>query len=153
MKKAVLVSIVAGLFFLGCGNIRDDDGIVYVRENLFITQITGIRLNHNDFIGRTIRLEGMFNFFEWEGNQFYFVIRNTPGCCGDDGEIGFELSWNPYHQSSDDGFAGRTIPNRNDWVEVLGVLQTYENFGHTFLYLALTELNVLDTRGAEFVRR
>jgi len=154
MKKMVLASLVFALFISSCdrGGISRS-GTIEIRENMFITHINEINLNFRDYLGRTIRFEGMFRHFHWDGNNMYFVIRNTPGCCGDDGEIGFEVSWNPYHQGFDDGTAERVYPNRNDWVEVKGVLNYFENFGRPMLYIAMSELNVLDRRGLEFVTR
>ena len=151
-KTAIIASLVFALFITSCGR-GTDTGTVVIRENMFITQINAINLNYRDYIGRTIMLEGMFRHFYWEGNNYYFVIRNTPGCCGDEGELGFEVSWNPSHRGFDDGSDGRTYPNRSDWVQAQGVLSSFDNFGNTFLYIALSELNVLETRGLEFVTR
>jgi hypothetical protein len=120
---------------------------------MFITQIHAINLNYREYVGRTVRVEGMFRHFEWEGNHMYFVIRNTPGCCGDDGEIGFMLSWNPHYEGFDDGSDLRMFPNRNAWIQAEGVLSYFGTFGHPMLYIALSELNVLERRGAEFVTR
>jgi hypothetical protein len=71
------------------------------------------------------------------------VIRYGPGCCGYDGNAGFEVAW--------DNQDAAAYPNVDDWVAVSGVLQTYEEDGYPYLYLALSSLNVLDNRGAEFV--
>ena len=162
MKKAALVSMMfaAGilfpaLFITGCGNGKSGEpDTVEIKENMFITQINEIILNHRDYIGRTVKLEGKFMDFHWEGNNTYVVIRNTPGCCGDDGMVGFEVSWNPDFQGIDDGSDGRTYPDRDNWVEAQGVLKSYEDlFGGTSIFIALSELNVLEKRGLEFVTR
>jgi len=162
MKKAVLASMVFMLFFTGCGNRENNrdtgrgfsSGPIEVRENMFITQINAITLNPREYIGRPIRLEGMFRHFQWEENHTYFVIRNTPGCCGDEGEIGFRVSWNPDYSGFDDGSAGITYPDRDEWVEVRGVLSSFEGFfGRPNLFIHLSELNVLETRGLSFVTR
>ena len=170
MKKAALVSMVLVLFITGCGNGRNAEaggstegrglsrasaaGTVEIRENMFITQINEILLNYRDYIGRTVKLEGMFRQFHWEGNNTYVVIRNTPGCCGDDGIVGFEVSWNQDFQGLNDDSDGSTYPSSDDWVEAQGVLKSYEDlFGGTSLFIALSELNVLEKRGMEFVTR
>ena len=170
MKKVALASIMLTLFITGCGNGRNaeaggstdkrelfrsfSDGTVEIRENMFLTQINEILLNNSDYMGRTIKFEGIFRDFQWEGNNTYVVIRNTPGCCGDDGMIGFEVSWNPDFQGLDDGSDGRIYPDKNDWVEVLGVLKSYKDlFGGTSLFIALSDLNVLEKRGLEYVTR
>jgi hypothetical protein len=73
------------------------------------------------------------------------VIRYGPGCCGNDGNAGFEVAWD--NQDT----AGGAYPDLDAWVEASGVLRTYEEDGYPYLYLALSSLNVLDSRGAEFV--
>jgi len=151
MKKTALASILFMFFFTGCIDNSNDSGIVEVRENMFVTQVINIFINQNEYLGKTIRLEGLFRHNHWDGNDFYFVFRNGPTCCGEDGQVGFEVSWDPDYFESDD--EQRSYPNTNDWVQAIGELRAYDSFGMTFLYLALSELNVLEKRGAEFVFR
>ncbi|MDR0451936.1 MAG: hypothetical protein LBH15_02720, partial [Treponema sp.] len=76
-----------------------------------------------------------------EQAAYCFVLRYGPGCCGFDGNAGFEVAWDeagPY-------------PAEDDWVEAVGVLTSYEEDGYPYLYLALSSLQVLNERGAEFV--
>jgi len=156
-KTAIMASLVLVLLFTNCGRGDRDDGagagIVEIRENMFITQINAINLNFRDYIGRPIVLEGMFRHFQWGESNIYIVYRKTPGCCEEFGEVGFRLSWNPHYDGFDDGSDERTYPNRDDWVQVQGVLNYFELFGRPLLYIALSELNVLETRGREFVTR
>ena len=128
-------------------------GITEIKETMFITQINDIYLNYETYRGKTIKMEGMFKHYQWEGNNFYVVYRRAPGCCGDDGEVGFEVSWNPNYKGSDYSAYKGKLPERDAWVEVKGELKEYENHGQKFLYLVVLELNVLAKRGAEFVRR
>ena len=158
MKKLPFCVVVALVFLLsisGCQNKSDGSGLVEIRENMFISQIDEINLNYSDYLGRTIKLEGLLKALHWEGNNYYFVIRNAPGCCGDDGEVGFEVSWNPeYRGPRDNDYDGEgSYPDPFDWVEATGELRSYDFYGMTFLYLALSELNALETRGEEFVVR
>ena len=122
---------------------------IVIREKMFIAQVNDVYLNRSDYMGKTIKLEGLFLYGEAGGREYCYVIRNGPGCCGDDGQVGFEVSWLPPGEAPE----GERIayPNRNDWVEAQGVLQRYEEFGQGFLYLALSDLKILDKRGAEFV--
>ena len=71
--------------------------------------------------------------------KYYSVIRYGPGCCGTDGNAGFEVKW--------DG----EYPNQNDWVEVMGILEEYEENGYHYLRIAIDSLTVLPVRGAETV--
>ena len=164
-KKVALASIAALLLITSCGNGKNEaeqaantqegtelsvsEGVdLVIREKMFIAQVNDVYLNSDDYIGKRIKLEGIFMDMFSGGSRYCFVIRNGPGCCGSDGQIGFEVSWNPPGQIM---LEKREYPKRNAWVEAQGVLSEYEESGTNFLYLALTDLNVLEKRGAEFV--
>ena len=121
------------------------DDVVEIRERLFVAQINEIYLNEKDYLGKTIKLEGMFTQYTWQemNMTYYMVYRNSPGCCGADGQAGFEVVWPEGAQ--------QPFPNENDWVEAVGTLSKYEEAGGTYLHVVLTSLTVLPTRGAEFV--
>jgi zinc transport system permease protein len=178
MKSASAISIIGILFFTGCGNVKigpqasnaagslpvalsqgvsekgqipvplnsEEKEVVEIREKMFIEQINDIYRNPEDYMGNIIKLEGLFVSEQYGENEPYcFVIRYGPGCCGTDGNAGFEVAW-----AKQDG-AGKEYPGNDDWVEAVGILQAYEEDGYPYLYLALSELNVLDERGAEYV--
>ena len=168
MKKAVLALFLFILIVSGCGNGKNipansktakppqpppSTAVCDIKENMFITQISDIYKNHKDFLGKTVRLEGFLKPAEYNGNHNYYVIRNAPGCCGDDGEVGFEVSWKPFYQGLDDGSDIKRYPQKSDWVEASGKLGTYQKSGMQYLYISLSELKVLENRGAEFVSR
>jgi uncharacterized membrane protein YcgQ (UPF0703/DUF1980 family) len=115
--------------------------LVEIKEKMFIAQSNDIYLNAEDYLGKTIKYEGIFKSIYWEAEDetYYFVIRYGPGCCGYDGEAGFEVTW--------DG----EWPQDDDWCEAVGVLEQYEIDGLPYLRLSLTSLTVLNERGAEFV--
>ncbi|MDR2515554.1 MAG: hypothetical protein LBD02_10195 [Christensenellaceae bacterium] len=119
--------------------------VVAIKEKMFIAQLNDVYLNQDTYLGKTIKFEGMFTQYTWDeqGLTCYLVYRNSPGCCGADGQAGFEVIW-------PDG-SNQAYPNENDWVEAVGVLEEYEEDGYKYLRLALSSLTVLPTRGAEFV--
>jgi zinc transport system permease protein len=177
MKSVSIISAVAVFLFSGCGNaktvspasnaagtlsvvlpqgvsekgqvqVSQDSGekkVVEIKEKMFIAQINDIYLNPEDYMGNTIKLEGLFVSEQYGDEPYCFVIRYGPGCCGYDGNAGFEIAWDKQD------VANKTYPNNDDWVEAVGILQAYEEDGYPYLYLALSELNILDERGAEFV--
>jgi uncharacterized membrane protein YcgQ (UPF0703/DUF1980 family) len=118
--------------------------VVEIKEKLFIAQTNEIYLNAEDYFGKTIAYEGLFKTEDYgDGILRCFVIRYGPGCCGYDGTAGFEVAWNedqPWNQPQDD-----------DWVEIRGRLEEYDEDGQNYLRLALAALEVKDQRGAEFV--
>jgi uncharacterized membrane protein YcgQ (UPF0703/DUF1980 family) len=178
MKGASIVSLIAVFFIIGCGNTKTvsqkantagtlsvvlpagvsenepipvkssaENTIIEIKEKMFMAQTNDVYLNPEDYIGKTIKLEGLFKAEQYIENAppYCFVLRYGPGCCGSDGNAGFEVAWN------EQAAAGKAYPNIDDWVEAIGVLKTYEENGYPYLYLALSELTVLDKRGAEYV--
>jgi uncharacterized membrane protein YcgQ (UPF0703/DUF1980 family) len=129
------------------------DNVIEIREKLFIAQTNDIYLNSEDYLGKTIRLEGLFKTEQYEGDDPYcFVIRYGPGCCGYDGTAGFEVAWTP--RTTDDPDANVLVPRypqEDDWVEAVGTLSSYEEDGYPYIYLQLASLTVKEDRGAEFV--
>jgi uncharacterized membrane protein YcgQ (UPF0703/DUF1980 family) len=111
---------------------------------MFISQVNDVYLNADDYLGKTIKLEGLFKQAQGYDKSYCFVLRYGPGCCGADGNVGFEVAWaNGKAQS---------YPAIDSWVEATGVLKTYEEDGYAqYLYLDLSSLNVLSKRGAETV--
>jgi uncharacterized membrane protein YcgQ (UPF0703/DUF1980 family) len=117
--------------------------IIEIKEKMFIAQTNDIYLNAEDYLGKIIKLEGLFKQDDGYDKSYFFVIRYGPGCCGFDSNAGFEVEWakgkvKPY-------------PAVDSWVEAAGELKTYEEDGMKYLYLDLASLNVLNKRGAETV--
>jgi len=90
-------------------------------------------------LGKTIKLEGIFNIYDVPDSEeiIYAVFRYGPGCCGVDANAGFEVIL-------DDAY-----PAQNGWVEAIGVLDEYREEQIWYLRLVLTSLTVLSARGAE----
>jgi len=119
-------------------------GFVEIKEKMFLAQVNDVYLNPEDYLGKTIKLEGIFKEEQGYEKSYCFVIRYGPGCCGNDGNAGFEVAW-----AKEDA---RPYPAADSWVEAAGELKMYEEDGYSrYLYLDLSSLNVLDRRGAELV--
>jgi uncharacterized membrane protein YcgQ (UPF0703/DUF1980 family) len=117
--------------------------LVEIKEKMFLAQTNDVYLNPEDYLGKTFKMEGIFQIQRYldNDNPYYFVIRYGPGCCGNDGNAGFEVAW------EGDG----VYPQENDWVEAVGVLASYEEEGYPYLCINLSSLQVLPQRGVEFV--
>jgi hypothetical protein len=118
--------------------------VVEIREKMFLAQTNDVYINPQEYLGKTIKLEGIFQLYDVDP-PYYFVIRYGPGCCGNDGYAGFEVAWDPNSPGE------KTYPQQNDWVEAVGVLGTYEEDDYPYLCIALSSLTVKQERGAEFV--
>jgi zinc transport system permease protein len=123
---------------------RAKDALVEIKEKMFLAQTNDVYLNPAEYMGKTLKLEGIFKREQYGEKAYCFVLRYGPGCCGSDGNAGFEVSW-------DTTQAEGNYPNTDDWVQATGTLQRYEEEGAPYLYIALTELKKLDKRGAEYV--
>ena len=135
-----------------------DDGVVEIDERAFLTIVNHIRSNADDYIGRTVHFEGMFQNFYWPATgHFYMVNRNTWGCCGEDGLVGFELYLGDMEPLPD-----------NTWVEVYGIFEWHEVLidfsvledGESserepmrVLRVNVESITELDERGLEFVNQ
>ena len=113
--------------------------VIEIREKMFVAQTDDIYVNMKDYVGSTVRYEGIFATFPSftpgeEGPRM--VYRKSPGCCGFDGISGFQVAW--------DG----SYPDPNAWVKVEGVL---EPAGDGMLLVRLSSLEVMEKRGREFV--
>jgi len=153
----VLIAITASFITISCSRTKnkmeDSDEIepasskdvIEIKEKMFISQVNDVYLNKDDYLGKKIKLEGLFKTEQVDDNKKYcFVLRYGPGCCGYDGNVGFEVAW--------DKDKKKPYPGEDSWVEATGELKTYEEDGYTdYLYLDLVSLNVLDKRGLETV--
>jgi hypothetical protein len=125
---------------------------VEIREKMFIAQVNDVYLNPEDYMGKTLKLEGLFQVQYYYGTDpYYFVIRYGPGCCGNDGNAGFEVLWDDAFFRESPGEGEGFYPEEGEWVEATGILGAYEEDGYPYLCIALSSLKVLNERGAEFV--
>jgi len=126
------------------GAASSSQDVIELTEKMYVTYINEIYTNYDDYIGRTIKLQGMFSSDYYEANKttYYYVYRVGPGCCGNDGSMcGFEFTW--------DG----EMPQDNDWIEVIGTLNKYDLDGQTYLTLKASSVTKMAVRGAENVYR
>jgi uncharacterized membrane protein YcgQ (UPF0703/DUF1980 family) len=121
--------------------------VIEIREKMFIAHVRDVYLNTKNYLGKTIKLEGIFWSQRYLGEEpYYSVVRYGPGdgCCGP-GEFGFEVKW-PIDNT-------KSYPADNAWVEATGVLKSEQGKYYQSLYLELSSLTVLSRRGSEQVRQ
>ena len=89
----------------------DMNNILEIKDNFFIEQTNDIYYNLKDYLGKTVKIEGfLFSYSDNDGEICYSIVRNTPGCCGNDGLAGLDIRY--------DG----EYPEVKTWVEVIGVI-------------------------------
>ena len=164
MKKALFAFTLIVIFITGCTEkqnsttevklLGDENvSVIEIKENMFITQLNDIYMNKNEYLGKTVKLEGLYKQSKGNERDYCFVIRNAPGCCGNDGSAGLEVYWEISGENSPGEEKNNPNPKIDDWVEARGTLKEYEEEGMSYLYIALSDLNVLEKRGAVFVSR
>jgi hypothetical protein len=121
-------------------------GVIEISEKMFIANVNDVYLNPDDYLGKNIRLEGIYTeeYYGDADKPYCFVLRYGPGCCGGDQNAGFEVFADSNNPNLDK-------PKGNDWVEAQGVLGVYEEDGCNYLSLRLTSLKIKQDRGAERV--
>lgn len=92
----------------------DTENILEITDNYFIEQTNDIYYNTDDYIDKTIKIAGLIYTYEDynSGEKYYAVVRNTPGCCGNDGLAGVDIRY--------DG----EYPEEDTWVEIVGKIKT-----------------------------
>jgi uncharacterized membrane protein YcgQ (UPF0703/DUF1980 family) len=149
MYKISIILIIFMFLVVSCTRTDNrnntENNIIEISERMFSTHVSSIYMNVSNYLGKTIRLEGIFGTDQIDTGMFYYVFRySQDDCCGG-GMSGFEVRWAPDQV--------RYFPPQNSWVEATGVLREYRRASNRFVYLELSSLTVLNRRGAEYVTR
>ena len=172
MKKIISLALVLLMLFsfAACGGKKSEETAttqaqavkadIVFKEATYVTLINDVYNNPDNYLGKVVQIDGMFtseNYSASGGKTYYYVYRQGPGCCGNDGSMcGFEFTtadgqypdYTP--QSGDDNSA-------HPWIKVVGTLeQYYEDNGNgekagPFYTLSTATYEVMSTRGAEVV--
>ncbi|MGL6201843.1 MAG: TIGR03943 family putative permease subunit [Lachnospiraceae bacterium] len=118
---------------------RENKEVISIDEKVFLSQMTDIYMNTNDYIGRIISMEGYMLPDDTGDDIIGAVVRNSPGCCGDDGITGLSFIW------------GQDVPAENDWIKVTGVLSVRVEGEQIYLVIEADDVEVKEERGLEFV--
>ncbi len=128
----------------GCGHsasAASAGGVVEIGEKLFIQQCNDLYANPGDYEDKLVRIEGLCDVWEQDGETHYAVYRRTPGCCGDDGVMGFYIDYD-----------GEARPQLGDWIAVTAKVKSgKDESGYTTVELVASEVTVTEERGAEYV--
>lgn len=96
----------------------DEKNMLEITDNFFIEKTNDFFLNVNDYVGKSVKMEGLiYKFNDANGDICYAVTRNAPGCCGNDGVAGL------YIKDSEE------YPEVDTWVEITGVVETDTIYG------------------------
>ena len=117
----------------------DTENILEITDNYFIEQTNDVYLNLEDYVGKTIKIQGLiYSYEDTNGDICYAVVRNTPGCCGNDGLAGLDIRYT------------EDYPEENTWVEVVGVMGKDTVFDSEIPAIQVTSLQETE-KGTTFV--
>lgn len=120
-------------------NNQQSNEVIEITDNYFIEQTNDVYLNLKDYLGKTIKMQGLiYTYEDGRGNTYHAVVRNTPGCCGNDGLAGIDIKY--------DG----EYPELNTWVEVTGIVESYKVYNSDTPVLKITSIEETET-GTTFV--
>jgi uncharacterized membrane protein YcgQ (UPF0703/DUF1980 family) len=144
LAVAVLVLILC-LALGGCTGaeapVQNTGNVVEIGEKLFIQRCTDLYMNPDDYDDKLVRIEGICDVWEEGGETCYAVYRRTPGCCGDDGVMGFTFNYSGEQQLA-----------MGDWISVTAeVITGTDEYGNATVELNAGEVTVSQVRGLEFV--
>ncbi len=114
--------------------------VIEITDNYFIQQTNDVFYNLNEYIGKKIKMQGLIYYYEEEetGKKCYAVVRNTPGCCGNDGLAGLDIRYEGEY------------PEENTWVEVEGIMKEDTISGQKIPAIQVTSLKEVE-EGTKFV--
>lgn len=88
--------------------------IIEIKDEYFISATNDVYYNLDSYLGKTIKMQGLIYEYDIDGEKCYAVVRNSPGCCGNDGLAGLDIEY--------DG----VCPANDTWVEIVGVIDKEE---------------------------
>ena len=148
MKK-IFISIISLILVItclsGCSNSIKSDDTLNVTEDAFLNMITDINNEPASYIGRTIKLEGMFKEDKHNRHSHCYVYRNAAVYDHDHGhehinKIGLEFDYNG------------NMPKENDWISVVGILRNSTRNEHNSITLKASNVIILSERGTETIK-
>lgn len=117
----------------------DTNNMIKITDNYFIEQTNDVYVNLDEYKGKTITLEGLiYSYDDINGDICYAVVRNTPGCCGNDGLAGLDIRYD------------KDYPEVGTWVEVIGVIGTEKVYGSDTPVIRVTSITEKE-EGTSFV--
>ncbi|MDR1705977.1 MAG: hypothetical protein LBS19_15015 [Clostridiales bacterium] len=146
MKKYLLIILVAALVCLsasGCQNkvkaqdeqaenaVYDFD-LVGMNSNVIYALVYNMMMNPEEYVGKTIRTDGLFHSEYWEPTDNYYqyvLIPDAAACCVQ----GLEIIWRGGHEFPGD------YPEENAPIIVAGMYKSYEEQGETYYYIDVSE--------------
>ena len=133
MKKylsiLVLLALLIGIFSAAAEDAEKetyDIDLYGLSDTIVYSQILNILGNKEDYVGKTIRYRGWFDYQEGSKNTYFFAqVPDLAGCCYN----GLEFIWAGEHQFPDD------YPGYGDDIVIAGRMEIYDEDGSVFMHV------------------
>ena len=91
--------------------------------------------NPDDYIGKTIKLNGPYAVSPFQGGYYHFVlVEGADACCPE----GIEFRLSGSHVYPDD------YPPERTKIEFTGIFGSHEDFGYTYYYIMADDITILE---------
>ena len=121
MKRYILLILIFCLLLSACSATVD------LTENDSGQKILEISKDPTDYLGKTIRISGIYSYEEFGGTTYHYVLKATES----EENLGFEFRWKGEY------------PEAGTPILVIGKLVSETVDGYNFIYIRATELHVL----------
>ena len=104
-----------------------------------VLQYLEIYYNYNQYVGKSISLEGAFHISENDEQVYYMIIRHAHGICSEHEyeAVGFEIDTNNLVWDYAE----------NDWIRITGTLDVYHDDYGYYLIIRNPQMEHLDISG------
>lgn len=139
MKKllAVIMAIIMTVSLAGCGGSVGsgsiDVDLTALSSTMIYSEVSNMMMAPEDYIGKTIKMNGSFAAYYDEANEEYFyacVIADATACC----QQGLEFVLKNGGKYPDD------YPEEGSEINVVGTFNTYELDGNLYARLENAEI-------------
>jgi hypothetical protein len=142
MRRLLAIACLICMLATGCISSKNRDESVDVdltvlSSTMLSAELNNITSNPNSYMGRSIRVNGIYYAFSFDDtNQYYHYVLTVYGddCCWE----GLEFILNDNHVYPD------YSPEEQMKIEVVGIYSNYEEHGQRYYYLAVDEVAVLN---------
>jgi uncharacterized membrane protein YcgQ (UPF0703/DUF1980 family) len=80
-----------------------------IRDNVFIQMTNDMYLNPEDYQDQNLEIAGLIYMEDYGRGKHYYIVRKTPGCCGNDGLAGLEIRYDGAMPEDDSWVTGKGI--------------------------------------------
>ena len=142
MRKMIygLLIVVSVIFIGACGNkenkeaeVQSDIDLTGLSGTMLYSAIYDIMMEPEDYLGKTIKIEGQFTVFpdeQSDENRYAVIIADASACC----EQGIMFTLAGEHTYPDD------YPEPEDDITVVGEFKLYNEGEYFYYYLGESEI-------------